>query len=54
MFGQLKDGNRPKGRPRLRYKDVVKRDLKKTDIDFETWESYRRRRKHGNQYATRA
>ena len=36
MFGQLKDGNRPKGRPRLRYKDVVKRDLKKTDIDFET------------------
>jgi len=39
MFGQLKDGNRPKSRPRLRYKDVVKRDLKKTDIDIETWES---------------
>ena len=39
MFGQLKVGNRPKGRPRLRYKDAVKRDLKKTDIDIETWES---------------
>ena len=27
-----------KGPLRLHYKDVVKRDLKKTDIDFETWE----------------
>ena len=39
MFGQLKDGNRPKGRPHLCYKDVGKRDLRNTDIDFETWES---------------
>ena len=39
IFGQPKDGNRPKGFPRLRYKDAVKRDLKKTGINFETWES---------------
>ena len=37
MFGQLKEGNHPKGCPHLCYKDVVKRDFKKTDI-VETWE----------------
>ena len=29
MFGQLKEGKRRRGRPKLRYKDVVKRDLNK-------------------------
>ena len=39
MFGQIRDDNRPKGHLRLRYKDAVMIDLKKTDIEFETLES---------------
>ena len=30
VFGQLLEGTRRRGRPQLRYKDVLKRDLMKT------------------------
>ena len=32
LFGELATGSRPTGRPTLRYKDVLKRDLKASDI----------------------
>ena len=38
MFGELKDGKRKRGRPKLSYKDVVKRDLKKIHVDHTKWE----------------
>ena len=33
MFGKLKEGKRKRGRPKLRYKDVVKRDLGRIAVD---------------------
>ena len=30
---------RPRGSPRLRYKDTIKRNLKKRDIDTNSWKS---------------
>jgi len=38
LFGDLASGKRAIGRPRLRYKDVCKRDMKALDIDIESWE----------------
>jgi hypothetical protein len=38
LYGELATGNRPTGRPALRYKDVCKRDLKTTGIDPQNWE----------------
>lgn len=38
FFGELSIGKRPKGRPRLRYKDTIKRDLKDFAIPSNTWE----------------
>ena len=38
LFAELQDGKRKVGRPLLRYKDIIKRDLKTTDIDHTTWE----------------
>ena len=35
----LPDGQRPRGRPRLRYEDTIKRNLKKRDIDTNSWKS---------------
>ena len=32
MFGQLKEGKRKRGRPKLRYKDVINRDLHKVKV----------------------
>ena len=37
LYSQLPDGQRPRGRPRLRYKDTIKRNLKKRDIDTNSW-----------------
>ena len=34
MYSQLSDGVRKRGRPRLRYKDTIKRNLKKRDINI--------------------
>lgn len=37
LFSQLPAGERGIGRPRLRYKDTVKRNLKRRQIDLKTW-----------------
>ncbi|KAL8569901.1 hypothetical protein ACOMHN_014121 [Nucella lapillus] len=34
----LTEGHRPRGRPKLRYKDTLKKSLQKYDIDEEQWE----------------
>ena len=38
LYSQLPDG-RPRDRPRLRYKDTIKRNPKKRDIDTNSWTS---------------
>ena len=40
LYGELAEGSRPVGRPRLRYKDICKRDMKLSGIDVGKWESY--------------
>ena len=37
LHGVLANGIRCKGRPRLRFKDVIKRDLKDFNIDHSDW-----------------
>lgn len=37
LFSQLPAGERKLGRPRLRYKDTIKRNLKRRQIDIKTW-----------------
>ena len=39
LYGELATGSRCTGRPQLRYRDVVKRDMKAVNIDTETWEN---------------
>ena len=39
LYSQLPDGQRPRGRLRLRYKDTTKRNLNKRDIDTNSWKS---------------
>ena len=38
LFGELVDGSRKRGRPKLRYKDTLKASLKDCSIDPNTWE----------------
>ena len=38
LYGELSNGSRARGRPKLRYKDVIKNDMKQTGIDLGTWE----------------
>ena len=38
LYGELSTGKRALGRPKLRFKDVCKRDMKALDICPETWE----------------
>ena len=38
LYGELSTGSRPLGRPRLRFKDVCKRDMKLAGIDHNNWE----------------
>ena len=38
LHSQLCEGKRNQGRPRLRFKDTVKRNLKKLDIDKSSWQ----------------
>ena len=38
FYGELTKGKRGTGRPKLRYKDSLKANLKKCNIDYETWE----------------
>ena len=39
LYGELSRGARSRGRPRLRFKDTCKRDLKSASIDIQSWES---------------
>lgn len=39
LYGELATGARSVGRPKLRYKDVCKRDMKSTDIKHDSWEA---------------
>ena len=38
FYGELSAGKRHTGRPKLRYKDSLKANLKKTGIEVSTWE----------------
>ena len=38
LYAELREGRREVGCPQLRFKDVVKRDLKRTGISCATWE----------------
>ena len=38
LYSQLCEGKRNQGRPRLRFKDVAKRNMKYRKIDRETWQ----------------
>ena len=37
LFSQLASGTRDRGRPRLRYKDTIKRNMKKRNIGLDSW-----------------
>lgn len=39
LYGQLATGKRPTGRPRLRFSDVVKRDMKALQMNHTSWEA---------------
>ena len=39
VYGELVAGSRHAGRPKLRFKDVCKRDMKRCNIDSNSWES---------------
>ena len=44
LYGELAEGSRARGRPKLRFKDICKRDLKSAGIDVQSWESVADRR----------
>ncbi|KAK2179538.1 hypothetical protein NP493_485g00002 [Ridgeia piscesae] len=37
LYSQLSSGHRKRGRPRLRFKDTIKRNLKLRDIKTDSW-----------------
>ena len=39
LYCKLAQGKRPTARPKVRYKDVCKRELKAMDVDLTTWEA---------------
>ena len=39
VYSQLSSGHRNRGRPRLRFKDTIKRNLKLRDIKTDSWTS---------------
>ena len=39
LYSQLSSGAKNQGRPRLRFKDVVKRNLKWRDISLDIWQA---------------
>ena len=39
LYSELPDGQRPRVCPRLRCKDTIKRNIKKRDIDTNSWKS---------------
>ena len=38
LYGRIAEVKRPVGRPKLRFKDVCKRDLKALDMPADSWE----------------
>ena len=39
LYSQLCEGKRNQGRPRLRFKDVVKRNMKHQQINLKSWQT---------------
>ena len=39
LYSQLKEGKRNQGRPRLRFKDVAKRNMKWREINLNSWQT---------------
>ena len=44
LYSQLSSGHRKRGRPRLRFKDTIKRNLKMRDIKIVSWTSLSQQR----------
>ena len=44
LYSQLSSGQRKRGRPRLRFKDIIKRNLKLRDIKIDSWTSLSQQR----------
>ena len=44
LYSQLSSGHRNRGRPRLRFKDTIKRNLKIRDIKIDSWTSLSQQR----------
>ena len=44
LYSQLTSGHRKRGRPRLRFKDIIKRNLKLGDIKTDSWTSLSQQR----------
>ena len=44
LYFQLSSGHRKRGRPRLRFKDTIKRNLKMRDIKIDSWTSLSQQR----------
>ena len=44
LYSQLSSGHRNRGRPRLRFKDTIKRNLKLRDIKIDSWTSLSQQR----------
>ena len=38
-YGELMQGNHPRGKPQLQYKDICKWDLKALEMDLNRWET---------------
>ena len=47
LYSQLSSGHRQRGRPRLRFKDTIKRNLKLRDIKTDSWTSLSQQRTKG-------
>ena len=44
LYGELEEGRRGRGRPKLRYKDLVKKDINLAGIPVDGWEQLASRR----------
>ena len=53
-YSKLASGSQDVGRPRLRYEDVCKRDMKACNIDSESWEVTAENRTRWKQHVSHA
>lgn len=53
LYSQLKEGTRGIGRPKLRYKDTIKRNLNDRDISLGSWQKLSRDRENWRQLIRR-